>query len=328
MRGKDIYPCQVQSGVPQGTVLGPLLFLEYINDLPSQVSSSVRLFADDCLLYRTIHGPHNTGQLQEDLANLQSWENMWGMRFNPDKCEVISVTLKKKPVLTNYVIHSEVLRRVNCAKYLGVTIDSRLSFNSHVDNICKKGNQLRAFVHRNTKGCPRPIQSQAYSTIVRPALEYASVVWDPHTAKNINKLQKVQRRAARGVMNDWTRPNASEPQHQRPTKGSPTIMQTQLGWDTLQERRAKAKVKTLYKIVNNLLDVPIPPEFSRHSRNTRGHDLRFIIPTPRVQCFKFSFFPSAMVLWNRLPPQCVCAPFVETLSNHLAMMRIYGSPLY
>ena len=104
------------SGVPQGSVLDPLLFLAYINDLPSKVKSTARLFADDCLPYRTIHTQENSLQLQEDLDNLASWEHDYQMAFNPEKCEVIHITTKRNTVRNTYSIHGTELNVTNNAK--------------------------------------------------------------------------------------------------------------------------------------------------------------------------------------------------------------------
>ena len=89
-------------GVPQGTVLGRLLFLIYINDLPDRVKSQIRLFADDLYLYRTISSPHDTAQLQKDLDSLTKWENEWSMEFHPDKCKLLHITNKLKPIKASY----------------------------------------------------------------------------------------------------------------------------------------------------------------------------------------------------------------------------------
>ena len=164
--GSQSSECNVGSGVPQGTVLGPLLFLLYINDLPETVSSNTRLFADDALVYRTINNEEDAKKLQKDLDNLQIWEHKWKMHFNPDKCEVLRITLKKNIIEANYTIHNQQLQVVQKAKYLGVTIDKTLSFNDHVNNICKKANATRAFVHRNTKHCPWHVKTAAYNTLV------------------------------------------------------------------------------------------------------------------------------------------------------------------
>ena len=136
--GKSSRPAQVTSGVLQGTVLGPLLFLVYINDLPKEVNSTSRLFADDCLLYRTIRSEADTIQLQEDLDRLQMWEKNWLMSFNPDKCEVMRITNKRKTINASYSIHGQVLQMTDNAKYLGITIDSKISWRPHISNITKK----------------------------------------------------------------------------------------------------------------------------------------------------------------------------------------------
>ena len=142
--GKTSPSSPVTSGVPQGTV--PLLFLIYINDLPSRVSSTAGLFADDCLLYRVITNQEDAASLQEDLDYLQEWERDWQMNFNKDKCEHIRITNKRKIIQTTYKIHGQVLKETTKAKYLGVTIDKTLSWNSHIDMVTKRANQTIIFL--------------------------------------------------------------------------------------------------------------------------------------------------------------------------------------
>ena len=197
IEGTQSETAPVTSGVPQGSVLGPL-FLCYINDLPTCVSSDIRLFADDCLLYRTIHSQQDAVILQEDLNMLQQWEAKWLMSFNPGKCEVLRVTNKRKHIIhTHYKIHGMIIDTVDKTKYLGVTIQSKLNWKPHIHNITKKANSVRAFLQRNLSNCSRPVKEQAYKTYVRPILEYASTVWDPHTKELTSQLEMVQRRAAR-----------------------------------------------------------------------------------------------------------------------------------
>ena len=122
LEGKRSFTAAVTSGVPQGPVLGPILFLRYINDLSDQVSSTARLFADDCLLFRNINAIDDADKLQDDIDRLQKWEADWLMEFNPDKCEIIRITnRRKKKVVSCYSIHGKALEEVTGAKYLGVT---------------------------------------------------------------------------------------------------------------------------------------------------------------------------------------------------------------
>jgi hypothetical protein len=128
----------VTSGVPQGLVLGPLLFLAYINDLPEHVTSSSRLLADDSLLYRKIRSPADARVLQEDLDKLQQWEKDWMMTFNASKCEVFRFTKEKNPIKSIYTIHNEELNIVTNGKYLGTRLTDDLSWNTHVSATAKR----------------------------------------------------------------------------------------------------------------------------------------------------------------------------------------------
>ena len=112
----------VESGVPQGTVLGPLLFLLHINDLPSCVNSKVRLFADDCILYREIKNNQNQIDMQRDLDALMDWGSTWGMKFNAKKCNIMRVSRSRKPLQHFYSLGNEILQEESDAKYLGIQI--------------------------------------------------------------------------------------------------------------------------------------------------------------------------------------------------------------
>ena len=203
VEGKSSSSAPVTSGVPQGTVLGPLLFLAYINDLPSKVHAKARLFADDCLLYCRIKTDEDAESLQDDLNKLQDWEADWQMHFNPDKCELIRITNKQKTINATYLIHNVQLKQTKRAKYLGLTFSNTLSWNSYIDTITKKANNTTAFLRRNLSTCPRKVKYTCYRTFVRPQVEYAATVWDPYTTDNIRKVEAVQRRAARFVTGDY-----------------------------------------------------------------------------------------------------------------------------
>ena len=157
------------------------------------------------------------------------------MQFNPDKCEVIRITNRKSKKLTvPYSIHNSVLREVKAAKYLRVTIDDRLTWNEHVDAVAKKASSTRAFLQRNINRCPRNIKEVCYKTFVRPTVEYAATVWDTTSARNIQTIEQVQRRAARFVTSRYTRDD------------SPTAMVAELGWLSLAHRWASARVLMMY----------------------------------------------------------------------------------
>ena len=123
----------VQSGVPQGSVLGPLLFLLHINDLPNEVDhrTSVRLFADDCLVYRTINtvGLQDQITLQDDLNRLELWSNKWGMKFHAQKCNIMRISRTQQPLSRMYTLCGHVLQQTDKAKYLGITIFDNLDWS-------------------------------------------------------------------------------------------------------------------------------------------------------------------------------------------------------
>ena len=158
----------VSSGVPQGSVLGPILFLAYINDLPDQVKSRVRLFADNTAIYLAISSEGESITLQNDLHILEKWEQRWDMSFNPSKCQILHITRAKCPIQTKYILHDTVLQTVPSTKYLGVTISDDLSWSPHIDLITKKANQTLGFLKRNIEVHNQDLKSTAYKTLVRP----------------------------------------------------------------------------------------------------------------------------------------------------------------
>jgi hypothetical protein len=273
--------------------------------LPSVVSSTTRLFADDCLLYRRIRTTEDQAILQRDLDNLQQWENNWLMRFNPDKCEVLIATNKKSPIHCEYTIHGQVLNQTDSAKYLGLNIHKSLSWHSHIDKITKKANSTLAFLGRNVSCCPATIKAQCYTTLVRPTLEYTFSIWSPSKKDSINKVEAVQRRAARFATGDYQRTS------------SVTAMLQQLQWQTLQSRRANAQTTIMYRIMYNLVDIPAEHHLNRTSLRTRGYSLQFLVPHTRTTVYRTSFFPQAICLWNQLPGSVV---EVDTLDSFKAQL--------
>ena len=152
LEGETSTSVPVTSGVPQGTVLGPILFLVYINDLPECISNStVWLFADDCILYRQIDSTADCVKLQDDLNALQHWEDMWLMTFIAKKCNTMWVSSSPKPISFDYSIHNTVLENVPHTKYLGVTTQSNLKWDIHCKQVAAKATNTLNFLKRNLK---------------------------------------------------------------------------------------------------------------------------------------------------------------------------------
>ena len=177
LEGNNSDTREVLSGVPQGTVLAPLLFTCYVNDIPSIVKSKVRLYADDILLYRTIHTYNDCLILQEDLNSLIEWSNVWLMSFNPTKCVHLKISNKQYPSDIKYYINQHQIERSTHATYLGVTIDEHLKWTDHVDKIVAKANATIGFLKRNFSSCNLTVKKNCYLTMVQPILDYACTVW-------------------------------------------------------------------------------------------------------------------------------------------------------
>ena len=247
--------------MPQGTVLGPLLFLLYINDLPENVKANVKLFADDCLLYKEINNISDGQDLQNDLKALESWEYEWQMSFNADKCFIITAGTKITKINYEYKIHNQDLEKVPHRKYLGVTLSKDLSWKQHINNITKKSNKTLGFLRRNLHSCTHKVKEKAFTTLVRPSLDYASSCWDPHIKEHIEELEKVQRRGTRFVFNNY--------KSRKP--GCVTNMINTLQWEPLAHRRAKSRVTMLNKIRNNLVDIAPEQCLTGGDYRTRGN---------------------------------------------------------
>ena len=221
--------------------------------------------------------------LQNDLDILSVWETRWDMEFNPSKCQVVHVSGSKRPVKRDYILHDQVLESVTCAKYLGVDISGSLTWNSHIDRIASTANRTLGFIRRNIKTKMPKVRETAYNTLVRPQLEYASAVWDPHNKGRISQIEQVQRRAARRTVNNFAR------------QASVTRIVQDLGWRTLDQRRADARLCLFYKIVHCLVAVPLPEYIQYSNRVSRYcHSMTFRQVSSSTDYYKYSFFPLAI----------------------------------
>jgi hypothetical protein len=149
-----------------------------------------------------------------------------------------------------------------------------------------------------------------YTALIRPLVEYASTVWSPHTTAIINKIEQVQRRAARFVNNDFRRQN------------SVTEMLQKLKWDSLQERRARSQLVMLYKIQHQLVAIPATTYLAPSTRSTRGHDIRYLQPHTRILVYKYSFFLTVVRLWNTLPATVVGSLNLEQFTRDITEIRL------
>lgn len=300
----------VLSGVPQGTVLGPLLFLIYINDITSNIQSDIRLFADDCVLYRQINNSTDREILQKDINTLFSWSQTWKMQFNANKCFVLPITRKRRnPNNSHYIykLGETPLQYTNSYQYLGITITTNLKWNEHINNIKNKATKTLNFLRRNIYFCTREAKSLAYLSLVRPQLEYSSAAWDPYTKSNSDLLEAVQRRAARFVTKDYSRTS------------SVTNLIGNLDWKLLSNRRKDNRLCLFYKAYNNLS--PISLDFlQRPTRQTRSFGCSFINVQCSTDVYKYSFIPRTLVDWNALPLNARLKPniasFKEALKQH------------
>ena len=299
--------CDVRSGVPQGTVLGPLLFLLYINDIGNDITSTIRLFADDCVLYRTIKSDQDSAILQTDLKRLVEWSDEWQMSFNIKKCYMMHMTQQRKSKsLYSYSMKGIPLTSVTSHPYLGIEIQSSLRWDDHIDKITSKASKTLGMIRRNLSGCTKEIKLHAYKSLVRPQLEYASSVWDPHTAKHTHKLEMVQRRAARFVSADYR------------YKSSPSAMIHSLKLQSLEARRKSARLSILYKAINGKIALPLT-DLRKPVRSTRNSSLKsFTQLGARCDSYKFSFFPRTIVDWNSLPQEIVDSLSVDSFRSALA----------
>ena len=201
--GATSHTMAVTSGVPQGSLLGPALFLLFVNDLPESVkSSSMAMYADDSKMFKAIRRPEDAFALQTDLTNLHTWSMASGLGFSESKCHAQSITRKKYPICTNYKINDIPLQSMCCERDLGVRICLDLGWKEQVLDQNARANKLLGYVRRNTHRIKSiSIRRSMYLTMVRPHIGYATQVWAPQSIDLMLKLERIQRRATRYILN-------------------------------------------------------------------------------------------------------------------------------
>ena len=194
----------VISGIPQGTVIAALLFLIFINDLPSSVTESFTgVFCDDTLIAKEIKNQDDAKDLQKDLDKVYEWTQIWGMKFNTVKCVHMTVSNKRKDIDTKYFIQNMELTKVNSIKYLGVIIDSKLNFKEHIVTKTKKATTVLNMLRRNLHFAPKSVKIRAFQACVLPIIEYASTCWAPNSEKMTKILEMVLHNGAKFATNQY-----------------------------------------------------------------------------------------------------------------------------
>ena len=297
----------VLSGVPQGSVLGPILFLIFVNDVVdiSDNSTVCSLFADDLKIYSAVDIVAGCDSLQNALDKLTVWCNKWQMCINISKTLVLHIG-KKNPK-HEYSINNVVIRTVESARDLGVIVDSLLSFDGHIDSIVKRayiriGILFKGFVTRDVH-----VLKQAYVTFIRPTLEYASVVWSPYKLKHINAIEKIQRHFTRRIP------------HLRDLSYGERLAIINL--ETLELRRLKADLTMYYKILHGLTPMSVDEYFviTSHTRSTRASD-KFLLSKSDFcsKALENDFFDRNITCWNDLPECVKCALSVKSFKTLLS----------
>ena len=190
----------VTSGIPQGTVLGPLLFVVYINDIMENLTSDGFLFADDTKLFRAITSKNDALHLQADIDTLKRWSEKWGMEFNREKCHVLTLGKFENTKHTHrYKLGGEEIEHVFSEKDLGITIDSELTYEDHIANKVRIANGIVGLMRRSFSYLDPTSFKKLFCAFVRPHLEYAQSIWAPHLQKHINAIENVQIRATKLV---------------------------------------------------------------------------------------------------------------------------------
>ena len=298
---------EVTSGIPQGSVIGPVLFVIYINDLPEIVKSSAYLFADDTKIFKTIMDDSDKQVLQGDLENLTEWSNTWLLRFHPDKCKYLHVGKETNSEI-NYTLMGRPLGRVDKEKDIGVTVDDKLSFDQHINEKVNKANSMFAIIRRTFQFLDKKTFIPLYKALVRSHLEYANAVWCPYKEKHIELVESVQRRATKQIPGLG---NLSYEQRLR-----------ELNLPTLKFRRYRGDMIEMFKIANGYYDPQIT-DFIKWRRSyiqreaSRGNKSKLLIQRPRLDIRKYSFTVRVAAVWNSLPDSVVTAKNVNTFKNRL-----------
>ena len=224
---------------------------------------------------------------------------------NPTKCFTMTLA-SRKPTPNQYTFCGQQLKSVQSHCYLGVQISNTLNWTTQCNSVAKKAQQTLGVIRRNRNKCPTHIKSIAYTTLVRPILEYASASWDPHCLKHIKTLERIQRQAARFCTQNYSR----EP-------GTVTQLLKDLQWDTLQTRLKIKRLSIIYKMEHNRIDIPLDHYIQHNTRSSRKHDSQFLQIRHSANIFGNSFFPTTIKEWNSLSPNTVSSKSLNSFLKNV-----------
>ena len=290
-------------------MLGPILFLIYINDISRNIMSNTKLFADDMKVYRILRETKkDIEELQKDLTRLKSWSNDWQLKFNTGKCEAMRISKKNDYSSPQYHLCGNQLKAVSEVKDLGIYITSNLSRSMQANKCANKANSVLGFIRRTVGPKNAELFSKLYKSLVRPILEYCSPVWCPHLKKDSNTLEKVQRRASKCALGNI---GQDIPYEERLKL---------LKWPTLEQRRLFSSLIECYKTINRLngLDPVAFFTFAHDFRPLRAnHRFKLKFASATLNSFKHPFFIRIIDKWNSLPKDIAEAENLNTFKNRL-----------
>ena len=293
---------KVTSGIPQGSVLGPTLFVLFINDLPQVVESRVALFADDTKVFREIQSDEDREKLQQDIDELLIWSKKWQLPFNESKCKVMHYGKTNRKA--DYNLGGVQIVEVSEEKDLGVTFDQQLSFGTNASKVVAAANSTLGLINRHFRHIETKPFTNLYKTLVRPKVEYCMTVAQPVYKKDKEKIKRVQHRATKLVLGMENKEYSER--------------LAELKLPSLEYRRKRADVMQTYKIMNNIDKIDEKKFFKPCKEvRTRGHTMR----VQKTQCKSLvrrnTFSQRVVNDWNALPDAVVTSGSINQFKGRL-----------